>query len=860
MASRRGRGRRSRGGGRLGGTIPSMFRSNKSGRGRSRPKGVPACERLFQRDAAAPSATQDQEIQPSAPHGRQQCGSSFHQVTSIAVGSAGAAATAVEEPRGLQRSAATEEAGHSAGGSRLPTVLKEESNGGHAESLQRSAAADVRKRRKRARLVLLEDSEVKAPVEGSGGLQQPSASDDIWLCSEDDNDESEELVPEEETCWRPSATAQVARQTINGLGSTAANAAAGGKGIAGTQGTGLEQRAAAEASGQAASDRAALASPATVFIKEEPVAEACRQAAEHKGPCQVPDGTDRCYKPLLLRKELKRRREQTAAVEVPMQGLSTSSLSAGLASIPATGKTPHEAAGGVSDVNRGAASVVGALRLMQACRPPQITAEAMEAVRETGGGRSVMEPAGRKAATAEEPSTGLPDRAAAGPPDQEAAEAPELAPSGLPDLAAAGLPDQAVADAPEQEPGGSRAAASSAGASVPDARPLHRKRLTARRTTGGARPPTPAPRVAAPAPCASPQQLDVKVVAARSDEDIDDELVDEIYSEEVHAMLQQALFDRSRKRNPKIGLELLPLSYSTIPGKAAQRTAEEAVQAYFALTAEEKRAYMKSRVEVFEILATFTDHPAQRFNVATMSHLDPDRQVERGLRAVQDMPAFTLMGEYCGVVKTGDAAEAASAEDPMGFGGLKNDKLKDFCHSHPDRNGCGRGHGAAGLWSEDMELVVDPCRAGNVLRYINDYQGMPGGITKNVATVEVFDHDTLRPHIFFFTIQAVSAGEELLMDYGEQFRRFIKSEGNRAKSLVAARKAAAEARREVEAANAKAAAAMEEVLQARDVVQMALQEAEDAHTEAKLAKKEARKAKREKAELENLLKKHGIKH
>lgn len=66
-----------------------------------------------------------------------------------------------------------------------------------------------------------------------------------------------------------------------------------------------------------------------------------------------------------------------------------------------------------------------------------------------------------------------------------------------------------------------------------------------------------------------------------------------------------------------------------------------------------------------------------------------------------------------------------------------------------------------------MELVVDPCKAGNALRYINDYQGMPVGITKNVATVEVFDHDTLRPHILFFTIEAVLAGEELLMDYGE---------------------------------------------------------------------------------------------
>ena len=66
-----------------------------------------------------------------------------------------------------------------------------------------------------------------------------------------------------------------------------------------------------------------------------------------------------------------------------------------------------------------------------------------------------------------------------------------------------------------------------------------------------------------------------------------------------------------------------------------------------------------------------------------------------------------------------------------------------------------------------MELVVDPYRAGNALRYINDCQGMPGGLTKNVATVEVFDHDTLRPHILFFTVEAVLAGQEVLMDYGE---------------------------------------------------------------------------------------------
>lgn len=45
------------------------------------------------------------------------------------------------------------------------------------------------------------------------------------------------------------------------------------------------------------------------------------------------------------------------------------------------------------------------------------------------------------------------------------------------------------------------------------------------------------------------------------------ELVHEIYSEEVHAMLQQALVNRSCRRNPKSGLELLPLSSSTFPGQ-----------------------------------------------------------------------------------------------------------------------------------------------------------------------------------------------------------------------------------------------------------------------------------------------------
>ncbi len=53
---------------------------------------------------------------------------------------------------------------------------------------------------------------------------------------------------------------------------------------------------------------------------------------------------------------------------------------------------------------------------------------------------------------------------------------------------------------------------------------------------------------------------------------------------------------------------------------------------------------------------------------------------------MQDLPANTLLGEYVGVVKKGEDAENESAENPIGFGGLRADKLKDFCHSAPDQN------------------------------------------------------------------------------------------------------------------------------------------------------------------------------
>lgn len=50
----------------------------------------------------------------------------------------------------------------------------------------------------------------------------------------------------------------------------------------------------------------------------------------------------------------------------------------------------------------------------------------------------------------------------------------------------------------------------------------------------------------------------------------------------------------------------------------------------------------------------------------------------------QDLAAYTLLGEYVGVVRTGAAVEAEAAACPLGLGGLLQDKLKTFSHSEPD--------------------------------------------------------------------------------------------------------------------------------------------------------------------------------
>jgi len=73
----------------------------------------------------------------------------------------------------------------------------------------------------------------------------------------------------------------------------------------------------------------------------------------------------------------------------------------------------------------------------------------------------------------------------------------------------------------------------------------------------------------------------------------------------------------------------------------------------------------------------------------------------------------------------------------------------------------------AGTWTDGKDLAIDPIKAGNMLRLINDFTGMPGNPLANVVIVEVFDRATLRPHILFFTVVNILAGTELLLDYGE---------------------------------------------------------------------------------------------
>ncbi|CAL8462731.1 g2264 [Coccomyxa elongata] len=298
----------------------------------------------------------------------------------------------------------------------------------------------------------------------------------------------------------------------------------------------------------------------------------------------------------------------------------------------------------------------------------------------------------------------------------------------------------------------------------------------------------------------------------RRDEELGtgDELVEEIYSEEVWEMLQAELKAELKDKALSRELILLPVPAQLHShDSAAWSKARDDIQRYLALDANGKRDYMKRRMEVFVI--TDPKHPAKKHQANILQFLDVRTQ-ERGVKAKEDLAAFTLLGEYVGVVRTGAAVEAEAAACPLGLGGLLQDKLKTFSHSEPD----GR---LFGLWTDNKDLVVDAARAGNMLRFVNDFDGFRDGVVNNATMIEIFDFATLRPHTFFFTVADIRAGQEILLDYGDGYRKHMQSEILRAKSLVASRKEAAKAKAACKRKDKKIAdleAALEAAVQATE--------------------------------------------
>lgn len=74
-------------------------------------------------------------------------------------------------------------------------------------------------------------------------------------------------------------------------------------------------------------------------------------------------------------------------------------------------------------------------------------------------------------------------------------------------------------------------------------------------------------------------------------------------------------------------------------------------------------------------------------------------------------------------------------------------------------------------WTGETDLVVDPAKAGNMLRFMNDKEGMDAFYGRadfpNVTVVEAEDQATLLPHMFVFATRDIEAGEELIFDYGD---------------------------------------------------------------------------------------------
>ncbi|EFN57733.1 hypothetical protein CHLNCDRAFT_142988 [Chlorella variabilis] len=184
-----------------------------------------------------------------------------------------------------------------------------------------------------------------------------------------------------------------------------------------------------------------------------------------------------------------------------------------------------------------------------------------------------------------------------------------------------------------------------------------------------------------------------------------------------------------------------------------------------------KRAYFDALMQVQEI--TDASHPAKQ------SGLRVGRRHEWGVFATRPLPAGTLLGELCGMVCTGEEVDDAVAAEPRGVGGLRADQIKALWMTaggeeggrQPPRNGWAR------------ELVIDGSESSCRLRFMNAYDGLRA--EANVVCVEAEDVGERTPHAFLVTAAEVSAGEELLLDYGAHFLRHIGEEERRAAAITA---------------------------------------------------------------------------
>lgn len=151
-----------------------------------------------------------------------------------------------------------------------------------------------------------------------------------------------------------------------------------------------------------------------------------------------------------------------------------------------------------------------------------------------------------------------------------------------------------------------------------------------------------------------------------------------------------------------------------------------------------------------------------------MSHTSRNAWLATRMHA-NDLTSLSWHHTYCISVCI-YASERLSSGRPS----LSADRVALLCAAFWSKRGTGRGiecyWRGAGLWTEGRDLVVDPAKAGNMLRYVNDVECLGGRRAKNVEMVEFFDHNTLRPHSFFFTVAPVRAGRELLLDYGNVCR------------------------------------------------------------------------------------------